>query len=92
MALIEVFNFQFILLYFYFCAVAYEYSVRGLDLPKLIALEATQVERERAAEEKRKKKVKKEEEKKQAELAQQQILNDGIEINPPDTSPLLGKD
>ena len=52
-SLIELMNFFIGFVYFYFCAVAYEYSVRGTESPGLIAKDAVRKEKERAAKEKK---------------------------------------
>ena len=54
LTLIEIMNWFFLFLYFYFSAVAYEYWLRGHEDPKLIKLEAVREEQERARKEKEK--------------------------------------
>ena len=54
LTLIEIMNWFFMFLYFYFSAVAYEYWLRGHEDPKLIKLEAVREEQERARKEKEK--------------------------------------
>ena len=47
LTLIEIMNWFFLFLYFYFTAVAYEYYVKGMAMPELIKLEALEEERKK---------------------------------------------
>ena len=47
LTLVEIMNWFFLFLYFYFSAVAYEHYMIGLSLPKLLLKEGARIEKEK---------------------------------------------
>jgi hypothetical protein len=54
LTLIEIMNWTFLFVYFYFTAVVYEHYVRGMAMPELMKLEALEIENAKAAQKKAK--------------------------------------